>query len=259
MLNIVSFSLYGTNPLYTLGAIENARLSLIAYPGWRVVVFADKTVPSGVLDSLRLFDAVVIPVEAGYSDEREAIAKCALWRFLVIAQPEADYVIFRDCDSRVSEREAACVRDWMALGSDFHLMFDHPYHAPPILAGMWGCRACALPHLTSDIQTYVKNNDSQFRMYRNYDQRFLKDVVWERYIKNGTYLAHGEADICKSHLDFGIQLSPFPTGKRFFLSGTHRQEFVGETIWCPYARKKPERFPKGENVSTADNQSESRK
>ena len=253
MTHIISFSLYGNNPLYTLGAIENARLCALAYPGWRIVFYTHSSVPSRVLGSLRMFGATVCPVETTHLDERETIAKCTFWRFLAVHQPDAECVVFRDCDSRVSEREAACVKEWMVSGADFHMMYDHPYHTAPIMAGMWGCRASSLPRLQQEIEAYITENDGKLRWDRYYDQRFLKDIIWERYIRVGTYIAHGEEANCQYHVNLGIRISPYTIGRSFYPSGSHKQEYVGQTIVCPYAREKPERFPKAEETSTTKN------
>ena len=47
-------SLWGTDDLYCLGAIENARLVGSIYPGWTLRVYCDPAVP--VLDELRRND-----------------------------------------------------------------------------------------------------------------------------------------------------------------------------------------------------------
>ena len=64
----------------------------------------------------------------------------AMWRFLAINDPEAEYVIFRDADSVVSHREAEAVAEWIESGHSFHTMRDSGSHTALILAGMWGLK-----------------------------------------------------------------------------------------------------------------------
>ncbi len=67
------------------------------------------------------------------------------WRFLAADDQRADAAIFRDVDSRISEREAHAVQEWLASGRAFHIMRDHPRHWRPMMGGMWGVRPGALP------------------------------------------------------------------------------------------------------------------
>ena len=42
---VVSYGLYGSNPKYTTGAIRNAELVKIYFPGWVARFYVDDTVP----------------------------------------------------------------------------------------------------------------------------------------------------------------------------------------------------------------------
>ena len=64
----------------------------------------------------------------------------AMWRFLAINDPEAEYVIFRDADSVVSHRESEAVAEWIESGHSFHTMRDSGSHTALILAGMWALK-----------------------------------------------------------------------------------------------------------------------
>ena len=48
--------------------------------------------------------------------------------------------IFRDLDSRPSQREVNAVNEWLQSKHPFHVMRDHPGHDLPMLAGMWGIK-----------------------------------------------------------------------------------------------------------------------
>ena len=58
--------------------------------------------------------------------------------FIVFLQVEV--AMFRDLDSRPSQREVDAVHEWLQSKHAFHVMRDHPGHDLPMLAGMWGLK-----------------------------------------------------------------------------------------------------------------------
>ena len=49
---IISFSLWGNNPKYTIGAIRNAELAKIIYPDWMCKFFVGSDTPVNIIDTL---------------------------------------------------------------------------------------------------------------------------------------------------------------------------------------------------------------
>ena len=45
-VRIISYGLYGANPRYVVGVLRNAELAPLVYPGWKVRVYLDRTVPA---------------------------------------------------------------------------------------------------------------------------------------------------------------------------------------------------------------------
>jgi hypothetical protein len=135
MTNYVSFSLYGKENFYNLGAIENVKLCKTIYPGWLPVVYVDEVVPPHITSELINNGAVVIFGSPELSRNKRT------WRFAASLINDAEKVIFRDADSRISFRERACVDSWLQSGKALHVMRDHPHHANWIMAGMFGIDA----------------------------------------------------------------------------------------------------------------------
>ena len=131
-------SLYGKDPRYTWGVIRNAQLIPVYLPEWtlRVYVAADTapselTVPPRIVHKLRLLGAEIATVPAGNSMAPRN------WRLLAASDQHLDYFLVRDADARLSEREAAAVRDWVSAAEKnassyavVHCIRDHPKHAP---------------------------------------------------------------------------------------------------------------------------------
>jgi hypothetical protein len=135
----LSFSLWGNNPIYTIGVIKNAELWKTIYPDWQMVVYYDNTVPNDIILKLN---------SLGVETINNATEIYGLFRrFLIIDRKDCEYAVFRDCDSRISIREKMAVDEWIDSGKTLHVMRDHPAHGIPyganglsILGGMWGIK-----------------------------------------------------------------------------------------------------------------------
>jgi len=165
MKKIISFSLWGNNPKYTIGAIENAKLVNEIYDGWIGRFYCGKSVPEDIIKSLKETpntDVILMEEDGDWTG--------MFWRFY--ACEDSDVMISRDTDSRLSNREKLAVDEWLNSDKDFHIMRDHPYHTTEILGGMWGCRNGILKNIKKSIEEYVKGNFWQV------DQNFLKEKIY---------------------------------------------------------------------------------
>jgi protein O-GlcNAc transferase len=196
MNKIVSYSLWGDNPKYTIGAIKNAEQVNIYYPGWISRFYCGKSVPNNII-----LDLKSIPNTEIIQMEDDGDWKSMFWRFY--SADSDDVCISRDTDSRISYREKKAVDEWLSSDKDFHIMRDHQWHGHAILGGMWGCRNGILKGIKNMINNFDKNNCYQI------DQDFLKSIVYP-IIRNN----------CLVHDEF-FENKPFPT-KRV------TTEFVGE-------------------------------
>tara|TARA_Y100000310_G_C20646448_1_gene796910 strand:+ start:283 stop:1170 length:888 start_codon:yes stop_codon:yes gene_type:complete len=132
--NIVSFSLWGDNPFYGIGAIRNAETAQKYYKGWISRFYLGTDVPletKETLESIPNTEVVVI-------DDEPNNWNGMFWRFYPLSEPDVKLVIFRDTDCRLSMREAAAVIEWEISDKTLHIMRDHPMHTEPIMGGMWG-------------------------------------------------------------------------------------------------------------------------
>jgi len=165
MKKIISFSLWGDNPKYTIGAIKNAELIDTIYPGWIGRFYCGKSVPINIIDILKTYTNVEVI-------EMEEIGDWSgmFWRFY--ACEDSDVMISRDTDSRLNLREKNAVDEWLNSDKDFHIMRDHPYHNVLILGGMWGVRNGILKNIVDLIKNYNKGDFWQV------DQNFLSEQIY---------------------------------------------------------------------------------
>jgi len=133
-MKIISFSLWGNNPKYLIGAIKNAKLTSIIYPNWISRFYIHKDVDQKYIDQIRKLNTQVLIME------ENADWKAMMWRYLPAKDKDVELFISRDCDSRINNRERSAVDQWLISDKNFHIMRDHPYHGFSILGGMFGAK-----------------------------------------------------------------------------------------------------------------------
>jgi tetratricopeptide (TPR) repeat protein len=199
---IIAYSLWGASPVYNYGAVINARLAPFIYPGWKCRFYLGEGVPATTRVLLKQAGAEII--EAA---EKHAGVAPALWRFLVADDPGVAIFICRDCDSRISPKEAAAVDVWLRGGKRAHVMRDHILHRNLMLAGLWGARTERPLFTLQRIQRFSAGNaDARYGS----DQRFLAREIWPE--------IRADCLIHDSHYDL-FNAQPFPVmgkgGDRF--------------------------------------------
>jgi hypothetical protein len=165
MKKVISFSLWGDNPKYTIGAIKNAELIDTIYPGWIGRFYCGKSVPIDIIEILKTYTNVEV-IEMEENGDWSGM----FWRFY--ACEDSDVMISRDTDSRLNLREKNAVDEWLNSDKDFHIMRDHPYHNALILGGMWGVRNGILKNIVDLIKNYNKGDFWQV------DQNFLREQIY---------------------------------------------------------------------------------
>lgn len=216
-MNYISFSLFGTDPIYTVGALRNAELAKNVYPGWKCVFFIPFKDPAiSQIKSLEKLGAIVITIPG----KDDLIKNEMFWRFTVgECFSDCDRFIIRDTDSRLSTREANAVAEWVASPYKFHSLRDHPAHTLPLGGGLWGATKGAFPEMREAI---IKSGlaDKPYERQSSYglDQVFLSTYVWP--VAKQSCLAH---DSCNRHIYPSSR--PFPDGCSF-----DSPRFVGEIV-----------------------------
>lgn len=178
-IDAISFSLWGRNPRYLRGALDNALAASQHYPGWSTRFHVDDTVPADLVAALRSLGADIRQEAPG-----QALRQKLAWRFKVANDPEVGRFLVRDIDSVVNARERTAVDEWIASDRWFHVMRDWWTHTDLVLAGMWGGVAGVLPALEPMLRSYQPPAAET----PNIDQWFLRDQVWG-YIR-GSCLIH---------------------------------------------------------------------
>ncbi|MDB2499336.1 hypothetical protein N9X40_00610 [bacterium] len=186
--SLISFSLYGTDPMYSDGAIYCAETMGNFYPGWKARFYVSSSVDNTVIEKLKENGAEIIIVNHS-GDELEG----SFWRFLPISDSQYQYVIIRDTDSRFTEREVAAVDHWIQSGKTLHVIRDHPNHQSVVMGGLWGIRGGRFKNIEKIIKQWRRNCAWSFaKIHKLYgaDQVFLSEVIYNAFKED--VLVHSE-------------------------------------------------------------------
>jgi len=166
MKKIVSYSLFGSSPRYTINALINADLCLKYYLDWTCRMYYDDSVPSYIIDELKKKKNTELIEESNYNGDYRR-----MWRFF--AYDDCDIFISRDIDSHITERERISVEEWIDSDKNLHIMRDNGGHKSKIQAGMFGIKKCdKLINFKQKCIDYSKTTDSFPQM----DERFLERI-----------------------------------------------------------------------------------
>ena len=216
MKKVLTFSLWGNNPIYNIGAIKNAELVKIFYPDFECWFYIHKaTVPFEAIEKLSNIDNTKIIFKDGDLNN----CKPAMWRFEAIDDQDVEIMMSRDTDTRILLREKLAVDQWLNSDKIFHIMRDHPYHGEAIMGGMFGIKKNKIIENWIDkINNYNENINSY-----GYDQFFLRNYIYPYIIDYAMIHASFskfEDDKC---IDFPINYDEY-------------YDFVGQYVYANDAR-----------------------
>ena len=174
-------SLYGSNTRYTYGALRNAQLLPVHFPGWNLRLYVpdpeggwpkEVLVSEKVLFRLKLLGADIVYVHSNFQISPQ------FFHLLVADNSSVNYFIIRNADYRLSDRDMAVVNDWLSAGFIFHCIRDHPNHATQsIVNGLWGGKQSGIIKLLGQsmfktlLSFLQKVNDATM-------SKFLISMLW---------------------------------------------------------------------------------
>lgn len=189
MKKIISLSLWGDDPKYVIGAIRNAELAPKIYPGWtcRFYIGEHKYSPEyQYLNELARHSFIeIVQMPTGFEGWKGMFA-----RFLPASEEDVDVFISRDCDSRISTREAAAVKEWLDNPQLVHSIADHPYHFHPkhgLMGGMFGMKKYGCPEMALLIDQFKSKYSNSWQC----DQDFLREYILPKVV----YKLYATSDI----------------------------------------------------------------
>lgn len=192
MKRIISFSVYGNDPKYTMGLLRNIELSQTIYPDWEVYVYYNDTVTPEMLEKykhnhVKLFDMTNYNLPGMF------------WRFL---PNDCERFISRDADSRLSYREKYAVDEWIESGKMLHVMRDHPHHSVKAFGGMFGLVINENFIIEKEINNWLIDKDKS--LFNRWGDVLFLETVYDKYLLDEQIMSH---DSCFNSYPFS---KPFP-------------------------------------------------
>ena len=172
MKEVISFSLYGKDERYTIGAIKNALLAQEFFPDAQVWFYTGASVPIAIKQTLDLMTNTRI-IEMDEPEDNFA----RLWRYYAFSDEGADLVLCPDVDARLGQREAVAHAHFKNSVFDAHIMKDHPKgHDYLISAGMFSAYTKNLRNMKNLIGLFRKTRKDYYLI----DQDFLAEKIYPR-------------------------------------------------------------------------------
>jgi len=171
MINVFSFTLFGSADKYCKGMLRNVALIEAAFPSWEIWIHIGNDVPESIIHSLEQHPSVKLI----YTNEVGMVNK--LYRFFPIDDSTVGVCCVRDADSRILDRDISCIKDFIESDKLFHIIRDHPNHHHPILAGTISIKKGLINNIHGLFCQYREKND--VTTFWN-DQDFLKAIFYPR-------------------------------------------------------------------------------
>jgi len=182
MKKVFSFSLYGNDPIYTIGTLKNVKIIKKLFPGWFVYIYTNKKNDS-LINELKSLGGII-------KEENDEGWYNSTWRFKPISEEDVSVMVCRDSDSRINERDVIGINEWLDSDYNYHIIRDHPIgHRWRINAGMWGSKKT---DYIKDIPKYIVEYKKNYTrsIGKTFDQEFLGDVIYPNIVNNS--LIHDE-------------------------------------------------------------------
>lgn len=178
----ISYTLYGNNYNYYEPLVMQYDLfsdffveTLGPEYEFEIVVFTDDNVDRDYFNGL-LIRFITVKEEKILE---EVPAK--MWRFYNVFFSEAEFYLFRDSDSIISERELKFLKIWFESKYDANIIRDSRLHLYPVMAGIFSIKGKYIEVLKEVLigSPCEINNRKHF-----YDQIFLAEVVYPQISAN---------------------------------------------------------------------------
>ena len=171
MTKVFSFCLYGSNPKYNVGMIENIKIINKMFNDWFIYIYYNN-VPIDDLEKMQELQNVVL-IKSKYDN-----ANTTLDRFIPIDDPNVEIMFVRDADSRIHDRDIWAIKQFIESDNKFHIIRDHIWHGTLILAGLWGIKRGLLNfNIGESINNFVINKKSEWGVDQHYLRQYIYPII----------------------------------------------------------------------------------
>lgn len=209
MNNYISYSLFGTNPVYYRGALLNIKNNQKLFPEWSTVIYISNRMDYSFKSKLLSLGARLEVID------QEEDFRSTIWRFFATSIKDAEFILFRDLDSLISIREFKLISEWLDSDLSLHIIRDHPDHYSPILAGLCGVQNSMVHDLRDSSSKYFLPNVygvDQWFIYRElykkyYSHALIHDSIFFREFNSAKFnLPRNEYEFIGERISHGVEI-----------------------------------------------------
>lgn len=179
---LFAFALYGSDPKYTHGMIQNCEMINVSFPGSKVGIALGNDVPEDIVKELEAHHAVLTRLD--FAGAAAMAERMFLWEENP-AFAGCEVMFVRDADSRVHSRDQRCIHAFLKSEHLAHTIRDHIYHQQLIMGGLMGLKRAALVDLVGGklrpryrAFLEVGNGGGPCSSEYGTDERFLSSVLY---------------------------------------------------------------------------------
>ncbi len=173
MRPIVSFTLFGTNMKYYIGAVKNTVEVNSLLPDWEIrIYYHSDFILTEYIKILSELGANLINVKDLTIGGLESIHFPYFWRFLSFLEDTPSIV--RDLDSRFSHREVSYINSWLKTDNDYFIIRDHPWHSP-VPSGLFGIKR-KINLFEEHFNEFIKNNELVWGSDQTILQLYMENI-----------------------------------------------------------------------------------
>ena len=219
----ISFSLFGTDLKYYVGAEKNVMLNNQLLPDWETVIYYHpNNFKNEYLKKLKNLGAIMVDVSTITIGGRPSEDFPFFWRFLSFLND--GMTLSRDLDSRLSDREVEYIRQWEKSREDYFIIRDHPWHSP-YPSGLFGVSR-KIEKFELHFHNYIFGNELVWGTDQDILEKYMidvsqNDVLYFGFDKLDTYIPRDDEDFF-----IGMQLDEFDNPTK--PSGVKCLEFLSE-------------------------------
>lgn len=190
MKKIISFTLFGSDPKYYVGAEKNVEISKELLPEWETVIyFHPNMTKTDNFDYLKSIGAKLIDVSNIKIGDKVSSDFPFFWRFISFL--DDNITIVRDLDSRFSDREVQYIDRWLNGDKEYFIIRDHPWHSP-VPSGLFGIKGKKID-FEKHLDLFIKTNDLKWGADQDILYEYMKNISNEKieycgFDKNETYI-----------------------------------------------------------------------
>jgi hypothetical protein len=175
-MKLISFCIFGNAKKYRKGLLANIEIINKNLPSYCIRIIVGNDVEEEYIKTLTQLHHKITIDKKDFTGHELTIE-----RFMCIDDSEVDILFSRDADSRITERDLWCMKEFENNKNSFiHIIRDHKNHDQYIMGGMCGFKKMngRFPLKMRDLMIGFKNSFDNLELFNLYgiDQLFLQLV-----------------------------------------------------------------------------------